>query len=234
MVYTVRLQIADPIFAAIPVMMPDSMHAYYSDRASHMAKNLGKVPAGQLLEIITELQKCARDRTVLEVACGTGFWTQHVAPVSRLVVGTDYSDEMLEVARGQGLRKTHFLNDDAYQLTHVGDELFDFGFSMYWVSHIPLARWDEFFTTFHARLKPGAQVILTDDSYRSGNTYPCYSKLECRDSFEIRHLPDGNSYEIVKTYFTPESLRDLLQPHADNIEIHFGRPRWWVKYQVKA
>jgi len=209
------------------------MHTYYSDRAPHMAKNLGTVPEGQFLEIITELKNCAKNRNVLEVACGTGFWTQQIAPVSRHIVATDFSDDMLEVARGQGLNKVRFLHDDAYQLAHVGSELFEFGYAMHWVSHIPLARWDEFFTTFHSRLKPGAKVILCDDIHRSDDTDPYYCKLDSRDSFEIRHLPGGKSYEIVKTYFTPESLRDLLQPHADDIEIHFDRPRWWVSYEVK-
>jgi len=105
---------------------------------------------------------------------------------------------------------------------------------MHWVSHIPIARWNEFFTIFHSCLKPGAKVILSDDIHRSDDTDPYYSKLECCDSFETRYLPGGNKYEIVKTYFTPESLRDLLNPHADNIGIHFDRPRWWVKYDVKG
>ncbi len=210
------------------------MHAYYSDRAPHMAKNLVKVPEGPLLEIITELQNFAKNRTVLEVACGTGYWTPHIARVSRKIVSTDYSDEMLEVARGQGIDNAHFVHDDAYQLAHVGSELFDVGFAMHWVSHIPLSRWNEFFTTFHARLKPGAKVMLADDIRRPDDTDPYYSKLADRDSYEIRQLPSGKSYEIIKTYFTPENLRELLGPFADKIEIHFDRPRWWLTYEATS
>lgn len=198
-----------------------------------MATNLRKVPTGQIQKIITELQECAKNQTVLEVACGTGYWTPHIAPISRKIVSTDYSDEMLKVARGQGIAKASFVHDDAYQLTNVGSELFDVGFAMHWVSHIPLSRWDEFFTAFHARLKPGAKVMLADDIRRPDDTDPYYSKLADRDSYEVRHLPNEKSYEILKTYFMPQNLLKLLSPFADNIEIRFERPRWWLTYEVR-
>ena len=67
-------------------------------------------------------------------------------------------------------------------------------------------------------------VLLADDIYRPGDTDPYYSKLETKDSYEIRWLPDGSSYEIVKTYFTPEKLSELLKHYAENIEINFERP----------
>jgi SAM-dependent methyltransferase len=211
---------------------PDPMHAYYSARAPHMAKHLGIGPSGQLAEILTELKAEAQGRTVLEVACGTGYWTQHVAPVSRLTVATDYSKEMLAVASSARIPHVRFVCEDAYELSKVGEERFDFGFAMHWVSHIPMARWDEFFRRFHARLKPGAKVILCDDIRRTNDTDPYYSKLDSRDTFEIRRLPEGGEYEIVKTYFTPESLRSLLSPYAIDLELHFESPRWWVTYGV--
>jgi cyclopropane fatty-acyl-phospholipid synthase-like methyltransferase len=208
------------------------MHAYYSDRAPYMAKGLEIEPAGQLLEIIAELKALATDRTVLEVACGTGYWTRFVGPVSRRTTATDYSTTMLGVAQSLRIPNAEVIYDDAYHLGGVGDERFDFGFAMHWVSHIPLARWPEFFAAFHARLKPGAKVMLADDIRRPDDADPWYSKLDTRDTFEIRHLPNGESYEIVKTFFTPGQLRTLLQPYATNLQLRYERPRWWVTYEV--
>lgn len=216
-----------------PMPTPDPMHAYYSDRAPYMAKGLEIEPAGQLLEIIAELKAQAKGKTVLEIACGTGYWTRFAGPVSKHTTATDYSITMLGVAQSLRIENARILLDDAYRLSSVGDERFDFGFAMHWVSHIPLARWDEFFTAFHARLKPGATVLLVDDIRRPDDADPYYSKLATRDSYEIRHLPNGESYEIVKTFFTPDQLRTLLQPYADNLNIRYERPRWWLTYDVR-
>lgn len=209
------------------------MHAYYSARAPHMAKNLATPPTGQLLEIVTALETQARGRPVLEIACGTGYWTRYVAPCASRLVATDFSEEMLGVATAQELAQVSFLRRDAYDLGDLGPGRFDFGYAMHWVSHIPLARWAEFFTGFHACLNRGATVLLADDIRRPDDADPYYSKLATRDSYEIRRLPNGQSYEIVKTYFTPDELRALLQPWAHNLQIHYERPRWWLTYEVR-
>jgi len=211
----------------------DSMHAYYCDRAPYMAKGLEIAPSGQVLKIIAELKAQAKDRTVLEIACGTGYFTRFAGPVSRRTTATDVSEEMLGVARSLQIPNARIVHDDAYRLAGVGDERFDFGFAMHWASHIPRARWHEFFTAFHSRLKPGATVMLVDDIRRPNDADPWYSKLATRDTYEIRQLPNGESYEIVKTFFTPDQLRALLQPYADNLQIHYERPRWWLTYEVR-
>ncbi|MEO6876283.1 MAG: class I SAM-dependent methyltransferase [Opitutaceae bacterium] len=141
---------------------------------------------------------------------------------------------MLGIARAQPIENARFLHQDAYSRTVVGDVRFDFGFAMHWLSHVPFARWPEFFSPFHARLKPGAKVLLADDIRRPDDTDPHYSKLGARDAYEIRRLPNGESYEIVKNYFAPEELHALLQPYAENIRIHYERPRWWLTYEVRA
>lgn len=210
------------------------MHAYYSARAPHMAKSLGVEPTGQLREVVDALVAAGKGRDVLELACGTGYWTRFVAPVSRQTVAVDFSANMLAVARAQVIPRAEFIEDDAYGLSRVGERRFEFAYAMHWVSHVPLARWGEFFTSFHARLQPGATVILADDIRRADDGDPYYSRLADRDSYEVRRLPEGGTYEIVKTYFTTEDLRRRLEPFAEELVIHFERPRWWVQYRRRG
>ncbi|MBV8099737.1 MAG: class I SAM-dependent methyltransferase [Verrucomicrobia bacterium] len=171
---------------------------------------------------------------VLEIACGTGYWTRFVAPCARNATAIDFLEEMLEVARSQQIANARFLYEDAYSLKSLGSMLFDFGFAMHWLSHIPSARWDEFFSSFHARLKPGAKVLMADDIRRPDDEDPYFSKVETRDPYELRRLPNGKSYEIVKRYFTPDELHALLAPYATNIQIRFERPRWWLIYEARC
>ena len=211
----------------------DSMHAYYSARAQYMAKDFEDDPREWVQEIIAELMALGRDRTVLEVACGTGNWTRLVSKCARSITATDYSEKMLEVARSRQIPNARFLQADAYDLGGVGNERCEFGFAMWLASHLALSRWHEFITAFHAHLKPGAKVLLVDDIRRADDGDPWFSKLATRDSYEIRRLPNGESYEIVKTYFTPDQLRSLLQPHAENIQLRYERPCWRVTYEVR-
>jgi SAM-dependent methyltransferase len=209
------------------------INRYYSARAPYMANALEAQPSGQILEIIAQLKSCARDLAVLEIACGTGYWTRFVAPCARNVTAVDFSEEMLEAARFQQIANARFLYEDAYSLKSLRSKLFDFGFAMHWLSHIPSARWDEFFSSFHARLKPGAKVLMADDIRRPDDEDPYFSKVETRDPYELRRLPNGKSYEIVKRYFTPDELHALLAPYATSIQIRFERPRWWLTYDVR-
>jgi len=221
-------------FAGGPIMERDSMHAYYCDRAPYMARNVEDDPREFVRDIIAELKSLTNGQSVLEVACGTGNWTRLVAPCARTIVATDYSEGMLDVARSRQIPKTRFVHDDAYSLGKIGSERFNVGYALWLVSHLSRARWDEFFTAFHARLNPGAKVLLVDDIRRPDDTDPWYSKVDTRDSYEIRRLPNGKSYEIVKTYFTPEQLHSLLQPYADNLQIRYERPCWWAAYEVRS
>jgi len=211
----------------------ESMHAYYSARSQYMARNVEDDPAPYVQQIVAAVMTLARDRTVLEVACGTGNWTRLAAQCARRVTATDYSEQMLDVARSRRIPNTRFLHADAYELGGLGGEPYDCGLAMWLVSHLALSRWHEFFTAFHAHLKPGAKVLLVDDIRRSNDADPWYSKLDTRDSYELRQLPNGHSYEIVKAYFTGDQLRSLLQPYADNIHIYHERPFWRVTYEVR-
>ena len=47
------------------------------------------------------LIKLLAGRDVLEVACGMGYWTAHLAPFTRSILATNASREVLDVARSK-------------------------------------------------------------------------------------------------------------------------------------
>ena len=63
-----------------------------------------------------------RNRTVLEIACGQGFWTQRVVGSARLILASDYSESMLSMARAKAIdpSRVTFVRADAYDLSSVG------------------------------------------------------------------------------------------------------------------
>jgi ABC-2 type transport system ATP-binding protein len=78
------------------------MEAYWS-RFAHTYDRDGEYVVGRpVIEAIVErLRRERRLGEVLELGCGTGFFTKAIADNSELVIATDLSEEMLKVARRQ-------------------------------------------------------------------------------------------------------------------------------------
>ena len=78
----------------------DEMHAYYAARAPYYdAVYLKPERREDIAFLSAHLPERLRDRAVIEVACGTGYWTQHIAPAVSRMVATDGTEEPLAFAR---------------------------------------------------------------------------------------------------------------------------------------
>ena len=75
---------------------------YYAERASEYdviyLKPERQKDIKSLLELLSDLLS---NREVLEVACGTGYWTQFFAPQTISTTATDYNEEVLIIARNR-------------------------------------------------------------------------------------------------------------------------------------
>jgi demethylmenaquinone methyltransferase/2-methoxy-6-polyprenyl-1,4-benzoquinol methylase len=168
-------------------------------------------------------------RSVLEVACGTGFWTQMLARQARSVVATDAAPEMLALARSRQyeLSNVELILDDAYRLGKVRDG-FDGGFHFQWISHVPRARLQEFFSRFHGRLSTESVVVFGDNKDQGtqadsdGNLY------------QERTLPDGSRHRVIKNWLTRDELRTLLQPWTDALHFQEFERDWFVCYKLRS
>src|ERR1700722_13724588 len=76
-------------------------------------------------------------RNVLELAAGTGYWTQVIARAAASVTATDLNPETLAVAAGRdyGPARPLLVTADAYRLDAVPGE-FDLVFCGFWWSHV--------------------------------------------------------------------------------------------------
>ena len=84
----------------------DSMPAYYGRRAPNyeeMWRRNDPVRQREQAAIAEVIRVHLQARRVLEVACGTGYWTQFATEVAACVCGLDASPEMLALARRRGL-----------------------------------------------------------------------------------------------------------------------------------
>jgi SAM-dependent methyltransferase len=151
-------------------------------------------------------------RRVLEIACGTGYWTHQVAPVAREVVATDAVDEPMQIARGKHYPpdRVRFVQQDAYAL---GAELgrFDAALAVFWWSHVPKRRMAEFLASLHARLEPGALVLFMDNLYVEGSSTPIAERDADGNTYQLRRLADGSESLVLKNFPAEEDRVERLQ-----------------------
>ena len=140
------------------------MQSYYAARAGEY-DGVYQKPERQadLRQIEQWLPSVLSGKTVLEVACGTGYWTQFIAPVASSVVAIDSAPETLRIAeRRVPSGNVLFQVGDAYALAQ-GSRRFSAAFAGFWFSHVPLERQREFLRGLNSALEPGAKVVLLDN-----------------------------------------------------------------------
>jgi SAM-dependent methyltransferase len=174
-----------------------------------------------------------QNRRVLEVACGTGFWTQRAAKTAAHILATDATVEMLEIARAKALpASVEFRVADAYALEKLSGT-FDAGLAMFWFSHIPKARIATFLRGFHAALGNDATVFMGDSMYVEGVGGEVVQKPGMTDTFKIRTLADGSEHEVMKNYYEKEQLAVLFTPLVEDFRVEVRNCFWWVEYRTK-
>src|SRR6185436_11300113 len=118
-------------------MSDTAMLDYYSRRAAEYERIYHK-PERQadLARLREHLRSLLTGRRVLEVACGTGYWTAAIADAALSITATDASEEVLEVARAKRLDgRVTFRRADAWKAGELSCD-FDAGLAAFWWSHV--------------------------------------------------------------------------------------------------
>ena len=172
--------------------------AYYRARAAEYdATSLGDVEAaGRWFSGV--LEELAPRGAVLEIACGTGLWTQHLVQRAESVTALDSSPEMIELATTRiGEKAAKFVAADV-----LGWELrrrYDCVFFAFWLSHVPPELFGTFWQLLREWLLPGGRVLFVDEG-----ALRKWNEPEARAGsghLVERRLRDGRTFEIVKVFY---------------------------------
>lgn len=237
------------------------MKSYYAARAKEYDKIYLKPERQSDLRLIERWlpPKFAQAR-VLEVAAGTGYWTQFLAPVAQNLVALDASAETFEVARsrlasaGAGAASVsvtapapatasdpasshsdnvQWLIGDAYDIP-APNALYDAAFAGFWFSHVPYARQREFLTGLNRVLKPGAKVVLLDNLYVLGSSTVIAELDKEGNTYQTRPLVDGSQHRLLKNFPTAAQLLDCVDGLGVDPVYTAWDYYWAFEYTVPA
>lgn len=175
-------------------------------------------------------------RRVLEVACGTGYWTRVLSETAESIMATDLGEEVMELAKSKEYGcPVCFRKEDAYHLSFK-DGSYNGGLAFSWLSHVPGHKVDGFLREFHRVLEEGSRVIIADNVYIPGVGGELIRREGDENTYKHRTLKDGSEFVIVKNYFSPQELTGIFGRHVDGFtdeNVFYGRCFWYVDYELR-
>lgn len=159
---------------------------------------------------------------VLEIACGTGLWTQALAGVAGSVTAIDAAPEALEIARDRvRSAKVGFELADAFSWRPEGR--FDVIFFSAWLSHVPTSRFEQYWQSLRGLLAGDGRVLFVDEHVdeRAKEHY-----VAGRDEVVERRLSDGSTFRVIKNFVDPQRLEDRLRRLGWDCTIHRDGEDW--------
>ena len=215
-------------------MVKTDMAAYYAARASHYEEIYDKPERQEELALLQEkVCDALRGHEVLEIACGTGYWTAQFASAVASVLATDINPEVLAVARGKGLPadKVQFALGNAFALD-VGAK-YSACFAGFLWSHVKRQEQAGFLEHLRNKLGKGTLLVLIDNSYVEGSNTPIARTDLEGNTYQIRRLPNGERYEVLKNFPTDSALRKKLAAAVKEIRIVRLEHYWMLTGRLK-
>jgi ubiquinone/menaquinone biosynthesis C-methylase UbiE len=143
----------------------------------------------KLLETIAGLPPAK----TLDVACGTGFLTQHLPGT---IVGLDQSESMLEIS-SERVPEASFVRGDAQPLPFP-DGSFERVFTSFFYGHLA---GDERAAFLEEARRVAGELVVVDSALNED-----HEPIEWQE----RVLKDGSAWQVYKRFFTGDSLAEEL------------------------
>ena len=187
--------------------------------------------------LLARLQTDVSRREVLELACGTGWWTERLAAHAASWIATDADTGALDIVQHkaiQGLSATTTLN--AYQPS-VSTPV-ECVFAAHWYSHLRLDERSIFFRSVHDCLKPGGRLIMLDNNFVSGSSTEISRTDIEGNTYQTRKLKDGSLHEVLKNFPDHQQLAACAKLYFGNIafdnELTLNTIHYWYASMEKV
>jgi demethylmenaquinone methyltransferase/2-methoxy-6-polyprenyl-1,4-benzoquinol methylase len=202
------------------------MLEYYEQRQEEYEAIYAK-PERQadLAELESNLVRLVAGCRVLELACGTGYWTRRMARAAASIHATDASETLIAGALASCTTPNVTAGAlDAYAIPRSSG--YNCVVAGFFLSHVPVNDRRRFLAGIAQAFLPGTRVVLFDNRYVEGNSSPISRRAGSGDSFQIRVLSNGSTHEILKNFPGTQELRDALGEFCRGVAVKESQYFW--------
>jgi ubiquinone/menaquinone biosynthesis C-methylase UbiE len=213
----------------------DELIGYYSERAEEFDRIYHKPERQDDLRKLRGLvSRLLTGQTLLEIACGTGYWTTVLSHVATFILATDINQRMIDEAlrKEYAAGRVSFKRCDAYDLTGLSGD-FSAAFAAFWWSHIPPCQLPGFLDGLHRRLGPGGTVVFLDNCYVDGSSTPISRVGADGESYQIRRLASGKEFEVLKNFPDDGELKQAVKKAGTDIVVERLPHYWCMHYTLR-
>ncbi|QIR35957.1 class I SAM-dependent methyltransferase [Tolypothrix sp. PCC 7910] len=196
--------------------------AYYSARANEYDEwfyRLGRYNRGeeinqhwfQEVDIVKQaLQQVGETEKILELACGTGIWTQELLKIGKRITAIDASEEVISINRCK-LNSPNITYQKVDLFTWKPDAEYDFVFFSFWLSHVPPELLESFLAKVYKSVRVGGKLFIIDSRFEPTSTANNHILHNDGSIYKRRKLNDGQEFDIVKIFYQPDELQKHLE-----------------------
>lgn len=212
-------------------MNRDETIEYYQMRAGEYDKMYTRDNPGRQKEL-AELYALSSDtlegRHIIDLACGTGYWTRIVSEKAVSIVGLDINSGTLSEAK----KKRHqcpvnFIQADVFRLPFE-DRQFNGLLATYLISHIKRHDLDDLARRVRRVLESGTRAFFCDNNLACELKPRLIWDKDHINSYKVRRLEDGREFQILKNYFEREELLSIFKSWGRIERITFRTFYWSV------
>jgi demethylmenaquinone methyltransferase/2-methoxy-6-polyprenyl-1,4-benzoquinol methylase len=209
---------------------------YYARRASEYDSIYSK-PERQ--EDLAQLKQHLRDllegRHILELACGTGYWTEVVSPVASSILATDINNEVLSIAKQRQYTNNNvrFARADINDLSAVQGEFTAVFAAFYW-SHLQKQTLPSFLRNLYKNFPSGTLIVFVDNQYVEGNSTPIAATDAEGNTYQDRVLKDGSRFRVLKNFPSVEDIQGAVGDSGSGVDVKLSTYYWCASYRIAS
>ena len=167
--------------------------------------------------LVAALDACGPGGRVLELACGTGAWTEAIVRHNiESLLAVDAAPEMLAFHERR-IRDPRVRREVANLFAWEPPARFDIVTFAFWLSHVPPARFETFWRMVDVALEPHGTVLFVDQDDRAAS----WEEIGGDSDYPTvaRPLSNGRTMTAIKVYHRPDRLEARLRSLGWDISV---------------